>query len=154
MKLRWNWGTGVGVVYAVFAMATGAVVAFSMREHVDLVSNDYYDQSIRLDERRQAEARATLLGSAFTIAVEPDRREVIVQWPRGMQIESGTLTFYRPSDASADRHLSIGPGADGRQMVSIADLVPGKWMIQVEWRAGGLGYYAEREIIARETAKK
>lgn len=151
MRLRWNWGTGVGLVYGVFAIATSGVVAFSMRERVDLVSTDYYQQAVGLDARRQAEARATALGDTFGISPDAIARRVIVSWPRDLAIESGTVTLYRPADATQDRAAAISQDRDGRHTVSLDGLAPGRWMLQVNWRARGESYYAEREIIVGAT---
>jgi hypothetical protein len=151
MTLRWNWGTGMFVVYGVFAVATSAVVAFSMRERVDLVSDDYYDQAVRLDARRQAEARAAALGPAFSITADAASQRVLIAWPAGAPIESGTVTLYRPSDASKDRVSPIAPDRDGRQQISLAGLAMGRWMVQVSWQSGGQAYYAEREITVESS---
>lgn len=147
MRLRWNWGMGVSAVYAVFALATSGVVAFSMRERVDLVSTDYYDQAVGLDAHRQAEARATALGAAFSITPDVANERVQLAWPRDVAIESGVATMYRPSDATKDRAVAVAPDREGRQTLSLAGLTRGRWMLQVEWRAHGQPYYAEREII-------
>jgi hypothetical protein len=85
------------VVYGVFAAATSGVVAFSMRERVDLVSRDYYEQAVGLDARRQAEARAAGLGGAFSITADPTARRLAIAWPAGLQVDAGTVTLYRPS---------------------------------------------------------
>ena len=148
MRLRWNWGTGVGMVYSVFALATSGVVVFSMRARVDLVSTDYYEQAVGLDARREAEARATALGDTFGIATQISERRVVVSWPRDLAIESGTITLYRPADATKDRTAAIAPDGDACQTVSLAGLAPGRWMLQVSWRARGQAYYAERVFTA------
>jgi hypothetical protein len=135
------------LVYGVFAVATTGVVAFAMRERVDLVSADYYEQAVGLDARRQAEARAAALGRGFAIMLEPSSQRVVIGWPADIAIESGTVTLYRPSDASKDRTIPVAADRGGRQEISLAGLAAGRWMVQVRWFAGGQPYYAEREVI-------
>jgi hypothetical protein len=147
MQLKWNWGTGITIVYSLFALGTSGMVAFAMREHVDLVSDDYYDQAVALDAHRAAEGRATALGDAFTIASDPAAARVTIQWPQALPVESGTLTLYRPADAAKDRTVPVALDSERRQIVSLAGLVSGRWMIQVSWRSRGEPYYAEREIL-------
>jgi hypothetical protein len=146
MKLRWHWGTGISAVYAAFALGTSGMVALAMHEHVDLVSDDYYDQAVKLDARRMAEARAAALGNGFAIAPEPASERVVVQWPREMSVESGTLTLYRPSDAGKDRTIPTSLDADHRQIVSLTGLTPGRGLLQARWQSRGEAYYAEREV--------
>lgn len=153
MRVRWNWGTGVALVYAAFAIGTVSVVAFAMRTPVDLVSGDYYERSIRLDEQRQAEARAAALGDAFSIAGDVGRQQLTIRWPASIGAVSGTIVLYRPANAAADRAIAITPDQDARQIISTAGLAPGRWQVQVAWQAGGAAYYAERELIAADTPR-
>lgn len=147
MKLRWHWGTGISAVYVTFALGTSGMVALAMHEHVDLVSDDYYDQAVRLDAHRMAEARAAALGERFVIAPDPANQRVTLIWPRDLPIDSGGVTLYRPSDAAKDRTIPIAIDAEHRQIVSLTNLAPGRWMIQSRWLSRGEPYYAEREVI-------
>lgn len=147
MKLRWNWGTGISAVYAAFAIGTSGMVAFAMHQHVDLVTDDYYDQAVRLDAHRMAEARAAALGNGLIIAPDTATARLTLQWPLELPIESGTITLYRPSDSAKDRTTPITRDADGRQIVPLAGLAPGPWRIQVNWLSRGEAYYAERELV-------
>lgn len=151
MKLRWNWGMGMAAVYSVFALGTSGMVALSIHEPVNLVTPDYYEQAVGLDDRRGAQARAAALGSAFAIAPDEANDRVEITWPRGVPIESGTVTLYRPSDSTQDRVDAIRPDERGRQIVTLAGLSPGRWALHIEWRAGGAPYYAEREIVVGAT---
>ncbi|MBP6715230.1 MAG: FixH family protein [Acidobacteria bacterium] len=150
MTFRWHWGHSVAAVYTLFAASTIGFVVFAMEQRVDLVSTDYYEQSIALDARRSAEANARALGTGFSITETADGRAVTVQWPAAAVTgASGTLTLYRPSDATADRHTTMAPDAQGTQSVSLAGLAPGRWMLQVKWSVGDRAFYAERAVVAR-----
>ena len=68
MSIKLNWGTGIALVYAIFAAATTGFVTFAMNRSVDLVSNDYYTQALRQDERMQAERNTQALQPAPSVA--------------------------------------------------------------------------------------
>ena len=149
MSVRWNWGHSIAAVYTLFAAGTVGFVVFAMQQRVDLVSPDYYEKSIVLDARRAAEANARSLGADFAIEARSDGTAVIVRWPASAVTgATGALTLYRPADATADRRMAMAPDARGSQTVSLTGLAPGRWMMQVEWRAGGRAFYAEREVTA------
>jgi len=149
MNLRWNWGHSVAAVYTLFAAATLGFVVYAMNQRVDLVGPDYYERAIALDARRAAEANARSLGMDFAISEQPDGRAVAIQWPQAATVgAAGTVTLYRAADATADRQTAMAPDAQGTQTVSLHGLAAGRWMVQVEWTAGGRAFYAEREIIA------
>lgn len=148
--MRFHWGTGIAATYVAFAAGTSGFVAFAMGQRVELVRPDYYEYSLAHDAHREAARRAAALGGAFTIDVAADGRLATVSWPRahaaGMR---GVIRLYRPSDVSADRRLEAAPGADGRQIVSLAGLASGRWRLQLEWQVNGVAYAAERDLDAR-----
>jgi hypothetical protein len=148
--MRLHWGAGIAATYITFAAATSGFVAFAMGQRVELVRPDYYEYSLAHDAHRAAAARAAALGDAFAIEVSADGRLVTVTWP-GAQAGSarGAIGLYRPSDVTADRRIEVAPGADGRQVVSLAGLAAGRWRLQVSWQVDGLAYAAERDLDAR-----
>lgn len=149
MTLRLNWGTGIAAAYASFAIATIGFVAFAMTKDVDLVSPEYYAQSLAHDARMAAAANAAGLGTSFVVDARPEAGVVHVQWPAGMGEVSGTVTFYRPSSAALDRTIALAPDAGWRQALPLQGLTPGHWRLQFRWTARGVAYYAERDIVTR-----
>ena len=147
MSTRWHWGIGVTLVYALFASGTVGFVVFAMRQRVDLVSAEYYPESLAYDARMAASARALALGDAFSVAVDPVAARVVVTWPSRMRVAEGTVTLYRPSDARADRRFAAAPDADGRQRIAADALERGSWIVRVEWTADGTSFFAERPLM-------
>lgn len=147
MKPFWNWGVGIATVYAIFAGATLGFVTFAMSERVDLVSPDYYVESLGHDARQDAAARASALGSSFHI--ERGQAGVTIQWPHDARPDRGSVTLYRPADSRADRRIATAPDRDGQQVISIAAIPAGAWVVQCEWTSGGVTYYAEKRVDVR-----
>ncbi len=148
MTLKWNWGTGIALAYSTFALATLGFVTFAMSRPVSLVSDDYYEQSLREDARRDAIANATSLGLAVTLT-RTDSQDLVVHLPREQAGASGTLTFYRASDAARDRVIPLALRADGTQPVSLRGLDAGQWLAQLRWTANGRAYYIEQPLVVR-----
>ncbi|HEY0872074.1 MAG TPA: FixH family protein [Vicinamibacterales bacterium] len=147
--MRLNWGTGIALVYGVFAASTVGFVAFAMHQPVDLVSEDYYGQSLRYDERRMALENAAALGPNLVTAAA-DGRIVTIAFPQDQaRGTTGTARLYRPSDSSADRTVPLALDAGGRQQLSLEDLPPGRWIVQVTWSREGRTFYRELEVMAR-----
>lgn len=149
MRLRFNWGTGIALTYTVFAAATSAFVAFAMDRRVDLVSADYYAQSLQLDRRMEAERNALALGTTVAIA-EVSGRTVRVSLPRELApAATGTIRLYRASSAPDDRELALAVNVNGYQDVALDGLASGRWTVQVQWTALGRAYYLQRDVMAR-----
>ncbi len=148
MTLRFNWGTGIALAYSTFALATIGFVAFAMTKDVDLVSPEYYAQSLEHDARMAAVANAAALGSALEVDVRPDARVVHLRWPPDLAAQlTGSATFYRPSSAALDRVVPLDPDAEGRQVVSLEGLPSGRWRLQLRWTSGTTDYYVERDLV-------
>ena len=147
MTRRWHWGIGITLVYATFATGTIGFVAFAMQQQVDLVSADYYPQSLVHDARMAATARAAALGDAFSITLEPGARNLAIAWPAGMRVDAGRIMLYRASNAGADRSIALSPDPQGRQMLPLDDLERGAWIVRVDWVTVGEPFYAERRIM-------
>ena len=149
MSTRWHWGHSVALIYTLFAASTVGFVAYAMGQRVDLVEDDYYERSISLDQRRTAEANVRALGADFAITEAADQQTVTVRWLEAARAgATGTLRLYRPANATADRVTAMTPDASGAQTLPLTALSSGKWMLQVEWTAGGAHYYAERALTA------
>jgi hypothetical protein len=143
-----NWGTGIAIAYTAFALATAGFAAFAMSRPVDLVSQDYYRQSLRLDQRMRAERNARGLQPAPTIVQQNER---LVRWtlpPHQIPKAHGTITLYRAADARADRVIDVAPDASGRQDIPLRGLAPGSWIVRVQWTVDGVDYYLERAVVA------
>jgi hypothetical protein len=146
MRIRMHWGTGLALAYTAFALATTGFVAFAMGRPVDLVSPDYYADSLRQDARMDAERHAQALRPAPRVETGPHDARLIL--PAGQASAArGTLRFYRPSDSRADRELPLSLDPGGEQRLPFDGLLTGRWILQVRWTAGGRDYYFEAPVM-------
>ena len=145
--MRWNWGTGMVVAYALFALATSGFVAFAMGRPVSLVREDYYAESLRQDAQARAIAGAGALDPPVAV-VNADGQHLAVALPPSMAARAhGTITLYRAADAAADRVIDLALDRSGRQALSTAGLASGHWIVQLRWTADGREYYYQRPVI-------
>jgi hypothetical protein len=149
-RLRIHWGIAVALAYAAFASATAGFVAFAMSHPVQLVSGDYYEQSLAHDAHLAAIARTQALGPRFAIDLTAGRDALIVTLPAEAAADArGRVTLYRAADASADRTVALRLDARGQQQVALAGLATGHWRARVEWTALGKAYFAEHVVALR-----
>lgn len=163
--MRINWGAAIAVVYITFATATVSFVVFAIGRPVELVSADYYEQSLRHDAHRRAMANADALGDAVRIAAAEDARAIEVAipiaTPKSMSMPvaaahtnaaadaravTGTVTLYRPADRTADRVAALSLDAEGRQRIPVEGAAPGRWTVKLSWRAGQQDFYREQIV--------
>jgi hypothetical protein len=147
VKLPFNWATGIVLSYVVFATATLGFVVFALRRPVDLVAPDYYAQSLRQDRQMEAVRNARDLHATVVQSVE---RGLLVTLPAAQAGDArGSVTLYRPSDASADRVVALKTDAAGRQQIPLQGLEPGVWSVRVRWTAQGREFYVEERLVTR-----
>ncbi len=149
--MRWvHWGTGVALVYVLFAGSTLGFVIFAVSHPVELVSADYYERGLRQDQKVAAERRARALGERLHVAVRHGGAllEVAIP-PDAARAASGRIVLYRPSDVRADRTIALALDGEGRQVVPLESLPRGKWLVRIEWVADGRAYAHERALVLR-----
>ncbi|MGB2713066.1 MAG: FixH family protein [Vicinamibacterales bacterium] len=148
MRIEMNWGTGIALAYTTFAVATTGFVAFAMGRSVDLVSPDYYAESLRQDQRMDAERNARTLQPAPRIRVIGRVAEIVLP-PAHAPMARGTITFYRPSDSHADKVFLLALSTDGEQRLQIDQMQIGSWLVQVRWTVSGRDYYVEQPVFVQ-----
>lgn len=146
MKIRFNWGLGIALTYGIFAASTLGFVAFALGQPVELVSADYYAQSLAVDARTDAVRRAGALGTRIRIDRDPDGQALMLTLPAEHAGATGTVTLYRPSNAGSDRAMAISLDAAGIQRISIAGLARGRWVLKIDWQVRGDRFYREQAL--------
>ena len=146
MRITFNWGTGIAAVYTVFALATTGFVTFAMSQRVDLVSSDYYVQSLRQDQRIAAEQNARSLEPPPSVVLTGSG-QAMLSLPPDQAGAAGAITWYRPADPKADRTTALALDRDGRQQLPLSGLMAGRWIVQVRWTARGRDYYYEQAVL-------
>ena len=141
-RIRWNWGTGIALVYLAFATGTLGFVAFAVSQPVQLVSADYYAQALSFDGRQAAVHRADALGSSLDVTL--DGRTLRIRLPQ--DDASGSVALYRPSDAATDQARALAI-VRGEQRLDLQSLAPGRWVVKMKWTSGGLDYYREQTLV-------
>jgi hypothetical protein len=145
--MRVNWGTAIALVYVMFASGTVGFVAFALQHPVQLVSENYYGDSLAHDAKRTAMENADRLPTTVLAA---DGEDIVVSVPVEQRADAqGELRLYRPSDAAADRAWALTLDVQGTQRVSTRDLARGRWLAQLSWTSGSRRFYRELPVMVR-----
>ena len=145
--MKIHWGAGLVVAFVLFAVLIIAMVVISMRQNIDLVSEDYYDRELRHEEQVQKSRRTSALGDS--LKVETSQQSVTVRFPGeyARMHPEGMVTFYRPSDKTKDFSRPLELDSTGTLHVSLAGMDPGIWKLKLEWTWSGTEYYREETVV-------
>jgi hypothetical protein len=147
--MKFHWGTGMGVVFVIFAIGILVMVRISMNRDIDLVSDDYYQQELRHQEQIDAEKRSRDLPEHPAINTSPT--SLVVRMPRTFSASntSGVLTFYRPADRHKDFSVPLRLDTASTQSVATTSLQKGLWRLKVRWSRHDQTFYHEEAIVIR-----
>jgi len=146
---RSAWPYVIAVYFAVVITAIAIFITWAVKQNMDLVRNDYYEQEILFQQHIDALARAKALGSKARLNFNGNAHALLIQIPSDHTTLpfKGTVHLYRPSDARLDRRVELKPSAAGEQLVNTAQLAPGLWKARVEWTANRQAYLLENNIV-------
>jgi hypothetical protein len=143
MQMKISWGIKITVLYLGFVALTISLVTMSIREKVDLVSKDYYEQELQFQDKIDRTTRSGELKEPLTWEVK--KNELMLKFPAqfiGQKI-TGSIYFFRPSDASLDKTISIPADASSIKNISTHELKAGLYKMQINWEVNDVEYYNE-----------
>lgn len=148
--MKWNWGTGIVVGMGIFMIF---ILQYVVRVQVDkdydneLVTENYYQEEINIDNNYQAEQNALILGNQFTI--EKSSEGVVISFPETMDVQNinGKISLYRPSDQSLDQTIDISLSSSNYLLIPLHQLADGRWDISVHFQYEGKQYLKKSTIL-------
>lgn len=125
----------------------GGFVTWSLRQNMELVGADYYEQEMRYQQRINSVNRTRPLGDQVSIAYEGNAIRVTLPKEHAAERVTGTIQLYRPSNSMLDRQLKLVPDATGLQSIATKDLEPGLWKVRVAWKFQGEEFFRDTTVI-------
>lgn len=141
-----NWGNKIALAYCLFvAFMIALVVACIKQNDIFLVSEDYYQQEIKYQDRIDKTENARLL-NGVTIQQDDATSSLNLDLTAASQGAIGTVTFYRPSNPKLDVVFPVNVSQEGLQQIPTGKFLNGLWVVKVDWNKGGKAYYSEQKI--------
>lgn len=145
------WPIGIITAFAVFIGGIMIAVTIMVRNDVALTSDDYYAQEVAYQSQIDRSSRA------LTPDIKPNIKhlaatsaiEIVFPGQKAGSATpfSGKATFFRPSDPKKDFTMDLKLDTNGMQWVPMQDRSKGLWVVQIDWKEGGVDYYYEEQIM-------
>ena len=142
--MKFNWGTGIALVYGTFVLAMITIVFASRRHDPGLVQKDYYDLDLNYQGHLEKKQNTATLPLLPQVQFKGTDKTVAIQFPAGMNVTDGTARFYRPATTHDDFTVNIKN--TGALEVPAESLASGRWYIEFDWEAGGKKYFWETTV--------
>jgi hypothetical protein len=141
--MRISWGYKIAMLYVGFVALIVFMVSMAMRQKVDLVSKDYYEEELKFQDRIDKTNRANSLQQPLTWEIN---NEILsLKFPQQFKNKeiSGSVYFFRPSDVTLDRTYAIPADTVSSRSLSLKDLKKGLYKMQINWEVNNEEYYNE-----------
>ena len=149
MKKSTRWPLGIGLFYGAFVLALVLFAVFSTRHRMDLVTRDYYGEQLRYQQQIDRSQRANALETPVRLDYDRKSGLITIIFPAEMDplAVEGEIHFFRPSDASLDRHIPLHLSPEHRQVIPVHNLAKGYWKVKLTWKVNGVEYYHEEAVM-------
>ncbi len=143
-----NWGTGIVWSFVLFCGYILFLVYQSVQLDFNLVSENYYQEELKYQERIIQKSNLYHSGSRISVS-QTDSRQVQLVFPKNMRDANGTIYFYSPTEKSFDKKYVILLDEVGAQQINRTELVAGRYTLKIEWNSRDRAYYQEAELFVQ-----
>lgn len=137
-----NWGQSIVLAFVLFAAFIGSLVVVCLRQDVQLIAPDYYQQELLY--QRQLDR----MNNANELAVQPVLRIsegwLDIEYARMADMQEGTLQLFRPSDERFDRNFKLS--SETEQRLDVRSMPHGVYKARLKWSMQGKEYFLEEVI--------
>lgn len=142
--MKINWGTKIAIFYSSFVIFILSLVYMSFGQKFDLVTEDYYAQELKFQQKIDSKIRASKLEDVLSISI--DNEVLNINFPSGSGEIQGSIHCFRPSDENKDFILQINAVND-LQQIPLSKMSKGKYLFKIDWQSNGEKYYSEQIVI-------
>ena len=137
-------GKWIVVAFVLFAGFIATLVTVCIRQDVNLVSKEYYNEELAYQEQIVRISNTRSLEKKPVVVVEGNVMEV--RFANGSNITKGTLKLFCPSNSTMDREFDLILLANNARKVEISSLNKGMYRAKIYWENGVTQYYHEEVI--------
>ncbi|GAB4492102.1 MAG: FixH family protein [Saprospiraceae bacterium] len=141
--MKFNWGTGIALVYGLFALSMVGAVFASQRYKPRLMQKNYYELDLNYQERLNKKQNTASLAELPKVRFQAQTGVISIQFPAEMQA-NGSAKLYRSATMQDDFLVKI----EGKNTLDIPaqNLATGRWHVELDWETDGKGYFWETTI--------
>jgi hypothetical protein len=140
------WPAGIIIVFITFFIYLFGFLIFSQFHQSDLVTENYYEEEMAYQDQIERITRNKNLSQDIQLNYNSAEHSMSLIFPQELNPNSvsGSVVFFRPSDAGQDHAHPIKLNADHTQDFDVAGLISGLWRVKIFWLSDGAEYYDEK----------
>jgi hypothetical protein len=131
--------------FVFFGLFIGTLVVICVREDVNLVSKDYYQQELNHQQKIQQQTNANQLEDKPQLSFE--NNSVKLLFPFSSSVEKGEIRVMRPSDDRLDQRFEWSAMEGDSQLFPLKVWEKGLYRVSLTWTMEGKDYYFEKVMV-------
>jgi hypothetical protein len=140
-SIKVNWGAGIAALYGGFVIMIATLVVMSTRQKIDLVTDHYYEEELKFQDKISKIGRANALEKPLHWKITAQNLEILYPTSTDGKL-SGTIKLYCPANDRNDREFAVN-ATGGMQIIPLAQVPAGRYKVQIDWQADGTSYWNE-----------
>lgn len=142
-----NWGKKITLVYISFVALMITMVTMAMKQRLDLVSDDYYLEELKYQDRIDRITATNQLNSRVIMELESEN--IKISFPQELEGKiSGKIHLYCASDARNDKIFDFET-QNNSHLISKEGIQKGSYTLKLEFNSGSNEYYTEETITIK-----
>jgi len=142
--MKFNWGHGITIFILLFMAFIITLVVKTFSGNADLVQDDYYEQEVLYNDKKESIHNYKSLDFKITIEQNPSGIEII--FPNNYSINNGHVQFYRPDDKSLDMNYDLKLDSTFIMTLPYEDFKVGRYEVNINWKKDDVAYLHQSEI--------
>ena len=141
-----NWGYKILFVYIAFVAAMLFLVFKASFQKDDLVTQDYYGQELKYQQRIDETERTNALSAALQCGYREGR--LVISFPKDFSGKTitGNVVLYCPADEDKDVKQDFTIKDNALEM-AVPHNYKGAFELHINWQSDGRQYYYEKKIF-------
>lgn len=141
-----NFGKWIVISFILFAGFIASLVVICVRQDINLVSADYYQEELVHQHKMELIQNAQTLDSLPAFSIVPGA-VLLVSFSDFDKIEEGELKLLRPSDNRLDKKFRIKSSTEKTQRYPLDVWSNGLYRASMQWKMDGKEFYYEKVIV-------
>jgi hypothetical protein len=143
MKL--NWGQSITIVIILFMVFILTLVYKMHYRSADLVRDDYYEQEVNYDAKKQS--IINYKNSPNKIQIIQKEEGVVIQFPDSILISKGHIQFYRADNKALDKNYDLVLNDSHQMILPYNDFKVGRYEVNISYTTPEGVAFLDEEII-------
>jgi hypothetical protein len=139
-----SWGKGIVLSFIGFAAFIITLVTVCVKQEINLVADDYYQQELQFQDQIDRINNTSLLEAQPSITIVND--SLTLQYANLPSASNPVLKLMRPSSKRYDVTFEVLPTNDTTTRYSLSNLPRGRYRGTFQWTLGGKQYFIENTI--------